>query len=85
MPLEPDICEKCFAKGKVQETGTASGRKHYCCPECGAQWREKHPGAVALGKLGGKATADKLTEEQRVERATKAGNAFWDKYKRLRQ
>ena len=80
MPLAPDICEKCYAKGVLQETGTASGRKHYRCPECGNAWREKHPGAVELGRLGGIKAAQNMTPEEREARATKAGNAFWDKY-----
>jgi ABC-type phosphate/phosphonate transport system ATPase subunit len=44
---------------------------------------EKNPAAVALGKLGaskgGKARAEKLTKEQRVEIARKAAKARWAK------
>jgi hypothetical protein len=44
---------------------------------------EKNPAAVALGKLGGsrggRARAEKLTKEQRVEIARKAANARWAK------
>ncbi len=36
---------------------------------------EINPAAVALGKLGGKASAAKMTDEQRQERARKAGRA----------
>jgi hypothetical protein len=47
---------------------------------------EKNPAAVALGKLGaskgGKARAEKLTKEQRVEIARKAAKARWDKKRR---
>jgi hypothetical protein len=47
---------------------------------------EKNPAAVALGKLGaskgGKARAEKLTKEQRVEQARKAANARWAKKRR---
>jgi len=43
----------------------------------------KNPAAVELGKLGGlkggKARAEKLTKEQRVEIARKAANARWAK------
>ena len=35
----------------------------------------KNPHAVALGRKGGKARLDKMTEEQRKESARKAGNA----------
>lgn len=37
--------------------------------------KRKHPGAVALGRLGGKARAKKLTKAQRVAIATKASRA----------
>jgi ABC-type phosphate/phosphonate transport system ATPase subunit len=44
---------------------------------------EKNPAALALGKLGaskgGKARAEKLTKEQRVEIARKAAKARWAK------
>jgi hypothetical protein len=40
---------------------------------------EKNPAAVALGKLGGKARAEKLTPEQRSEIARKAAKARWAK------
>jgi len=36
---------------------------------------KKNPNAVALGKLGGKARAEKLSPEQRTEIARKAGLA----------
>jgi hypothetical protein len=43
--------------------------------------RQKHPGAVALGKLGGKkggpARAKKLSAEQRKAIAQKAARARW--------
>lgn len=35
----------------------------------------KNPNAVALGSLGGKKTASKMTPEQRTERAKKAVQA----------
>ncbi|MCA1612592.1 MAG: histone H1 [Acidobacteria bacterium] len=45
------------------------------------QKREKNPAAVALGKLGaskgGKARAEKLTDEKRKEIARKAAEARW--------
>ncbi len=34
---------------------------------------KKNPHAIALGRLGGKATAESLTAEERTERARKAG------------
>jgi hypothetical protein len=44
---------------------------------------EENPAAVALGRLGGrkggKARAEKLTKEQRVQIARKAANARWAK------
>jgi hypothetical protein len=36
---------------------------------------EKNPAAVALGKLGAAATNRKMTPEQRIERARRAGLA----------
>lgn len=45
--------------------------------------REKNPAAVALGRLGGKkggkARAEKMTEEERKESARKAAEARWSK------
>ncbi len=44
---------------------------------------EKNPAAVALGRLGGlkggKARAEKLSEERRIEIATEAAKARWSK------
>ena len=41
--------------------------------------KRKNPAAVALGRKGGKATAKKLTMEQRAEMARKAAVARWTK------
>jgi hypothetical protein len=50
---------------------------------------EKNPAAVALGKLGGrkggKARAEKLSDERKSEIARKAANARWEKWRRERQ
>jgi len=40
---------------------------------------KKNPAAVLLGRRGGKATAKKLTPEQRKEAARKAARARWSK------
>jgi hypothetical protein len=42
---------------------------------------KKNPAAVQLGRRGGKATARKLTREQRKESARKAAQARWAKQK----
>ena len=42
---------------------------------------KKDPAAVKLGRRGGKATAKKLTVEQRRESARKAALARWRKSK----
>jgi hypothetical protein len=39
----------------------------------------KNPAAVALGRKGGKATAENRTPEQRSEAARKAVQARWEK------
>lgn len=39
--------------------------------------KRKDPAAVALGRKGGKATARRLTPEQRTEAARKAARARW--------
>jgi hypothetical protein len=41
--------------------------------------KKKNPAAVQLGRKGGKASAAKLTEEQRKEKARKAAQARWSK------
>ena len=38
---------------------------------------KKHPGAVQLGKLGGKARSKKLSKKQRKEIARLGGPARW--------
>jgi len=40
---------------------------------------EKNPAAVALGKMGGKARAEKLSKKQRSEIAQKAAKMRWKK------
>jgi hypothetical protein len=44
--------------------------------------KEKNPHSVALGSLGGKARAAKLSPERRREIARKAIRARWDRKKR---
>jgi hypothetical protein len=47
--------------------------------------RRKKPLTVSeMARLGGQATAKKLTPEQRHESAKKAANARWDKQKQKR-
>jgi hypothetical protein len=41
--------------------------------------KKKNPAAVQLGRKGGKASAQKLTEEQRKAKARKAARARWTK------
>ena len=41
--------------------------------------KRKHPGAVALGKLGGKARAKKMTKAQRSAACRSAALARWAK------
>jgi hypothetical protein len=43
---------------------------------------KKHPGAVALGKRGGKARSKKLSRKQRKDIARLGGFARWKKVKR---
>jgi len=43
--------------------------------------KRKNPAAVALGRKGGKASAEKLTQEQRREKARKAAQSRWAKKK----
>jgi hypothetical protein len=41
--------------------------------------KKKNPAAVVLGRKGGKASAQKLTVEQRREKARHAARARWRK------
>ena len=41
--------------------------------------KKKNPAAVELGRKGGKASAKRLTDEQRKEKARKAAQARWTK------
>jgi len=43
--------------------------------------KEKDPGAVALGRKGGKARTHKLSPERRSDIAQKAARARWSKTK----
>ena len=45
----------------------------------------KNPAAVELGRRGGRASAKKLTPEQRRESARRAAQARWAKTKKLVQ
>jgi hypothetical protein len=47
----------------------------------GVQDQQKDDAAVRLGRKGGRATAKKLSQEQRKERARKAAKARWSKRK----
>jgi hypothetical protein len=44
--------------------------------------KRKNPMAVALGSRGGKATARKMTAEERKEKMRRAAQARWAKSKR---
>jgi hypothetical protein len=46
---------------------------------------KKHPGAVQLGKLGGKARSKKLSKKQRKEIARLGGFARWKKARRRKR
>lgn len=74
---QQDICTKCLVLGAELRVGTASGRKHYKCPKCGGEWREKNAAAVAMGRLGGEARAATLTKAQRSKQAEDAAEARW--------
>jgi len=50
----------------------------YCCNAV-LMAKKKNPAAVELGRKGGKASAEKLTDEQRKEKARKAAQARWTK------
>jgi len=41
--------------------------------------KRKNPAAVALGRKGGKASAEKLTDEERREKARRAAQTRWTK------
>jgi hypothetical protein len=44
--------------------------------------KRKNPNAVALGKKGGKARAERMSPEERSESARKAVVARWEKVKK---
>lgn len=79
--IDQSLCRKCNVTANVTEVGTASGRKHYRCPKCGAAWREKNPAAMALGSMGGKKAAENMSEEERSQRGAIAATARWLKDK----
>ena len=56
----------------------------FACRHCNSQFmaKKKNPAAVALGRKGGKRSAEKLTEEQRKEKARKAALVRWTKRKK---
>lgn len=79
--MKQDNCEKCLVPGEVQDIGTASGRKTFRCPTCSRTWREKSPLAMALGALGGRARAERLSPEELSRQGESAANARWRKVK----
>lgn len=61
-------CPECGGTGNVVRRRTNSSEWYRCtCPKCKGTGRAKNPHAVALGRLGGKARAAKLTPEQLSE------------------
>ena len=80
---EPVFCPNCKEISRLEQVGSASGRPHYHCAKCGP-WVGKHPAAVALGSLGGRASSANLSKEARIQRAEDAANARW-RAQRLRQ
>lgn len=82
--VDQSICE-CGAQGEVTQTGTASHRRHFRCPSCGAQWREKDPLAVEFGRRGGIAAQAKRSPEERTRLAEEAANKRWEEEKRKRR
>lgn len=44
--------------------------------------KRKNPDAVGLGRLGGKARAERMSPEERAESARKAVRARWEKAKK---
>ena len=73
---EQASCPTCGAASSLEQVGSASGRKHYRCPTCGP-WRAKNPAATALGRLGGKASAEKLSPEAHQKRMTELAEKRW--------
>lgn len=71
------LCPKCKSDRISETIGNVSGRSHLHCNDCGMDWREKNPAAVALGSLGGDARADALSPERRKEIATDAAEKRW--------
>ena len=69
------LCVTCSTPMTVIGKGSATGRLRYQCSTCRAEQWGKNPAAVAMGSLGGKARAAKLSPEKRTEIAEKAGNA----------
>jgi len=76
---EKKPCPTCQAPSVFSREGTASRQAYYRCTNnaCGREWREKNPAAVALGRLGGAATASGMSEEEREARARNAAEARW--------
>lgn len=78
--IETAPCPTCSAESPLEQVGSASGRKHYRCPTCGP-WRAKNAAAAALGALGGKRAAERMSGEERRQRAENASNARWRRHK----
>lgn len=60
---------------KVMKIATGEEEEEYDTPEA----QGKNPAAVSMGKLGGKARAEKMTPERRAEIAKKAAEKRWSK------
>jgi hypothetical protein len=56
----------------------------FACRRCNGQFmaKKKNPAAVELGRRGGKKSAERLTQEQRKEKARKAALARWTNRKK---
>ena len=76
---ESAACPTCAVLSPLEQVGSASGRKHYRCPVCGP-WRAKkakNAAAVALGSLGGRASAEKLSPQEHQKRMTELAEKRW--------
>jgi hypothetical protein len=74
-------CPMCSKRVNVRRDGKVYAHQVFGvrCP--GPDLIEKNPAAVTLGRNGGKATAKKLTPDQRSASARRAARARWEKAK----
>ena len=77
-------CPTCGVESALTGVGSASGRRYYLCSVCGG-WNSASAAAAELGRLGGLARANGMSEERRARFADEAAEVRLEKDRKVRR